>query len=198
MIENLQKVFPENDVSIAYAYCDYKARESQTTDKLLSSLVKQLALQLKDMPLNVQNLYKKRQNGETSLTRAEYLELLWSLAGRSRRCFVIVDALDENLVHGDEDQLLEANILDELQTLQLRDPKCRAFSMFLTSRLNDTIKQQLSGSLHHELRAANDDVELYVRSRIANKTFRFVEAVNKNPRLGDNIVTTVVEKAQGM
>lgn len=198
VIENLQRVFPEDDVSILYVYCDYKARESQTTETLLSSLVKQLALQLKDMPHVVKDLYTKHGNGQSSPTRAEYLELFGGLGSGFRRYFVVIDALDENLVHGDEDKMLEANIADELQTLQSRDPEGRAFSMFLTSRPLISTNRYLSKSLHCEIRAADLDVQLYVRSRILNENFRFAKDIQKKTDLENDIVAMVVQKAQGM
>ena len=192
-------MFPDEDVSIAYIFCDYQDRQKQTTLNLFSSLLKQTILQLKELPSEIREIYVKHNNGQRPLALEDCIRLLLSVTNRFRRSFILVDALDENFINNDEENPLQISLLDELQKLQRAGNNGRGYSMFFTSRQNNSIKQRLSQYTHHEIRAAMEDIESYARSRIRNNDkFRFAEKVRNDASLEETILMGLVEKAQDM
>ena len=199
IIRNLQQVFTEEDVSISYVYCDYKDRKNQTTVNLISSLVKQLVLQHRDMPKEVIDLYTKSRNGQSSLSLEDYSRLLLSFSNHFRRSFILVDALDEHFVNNDEETAMQLTLLDELLNLQQQGHSSGGYTLFFTSREIGVIQRRLAGGVRLDIRAASSDIESYVRARICDHTkFALAEKVRDDASLVSIVVSKLVEKAQGM
>lgn len=199
VIENLQQMFVGEDVSISFAYCDYKDRTNQTTVNLISSLVKQIVAQQKDMPVEVVKLYSAHGQGQKSLSLGNQLCLLSSFPNSFRRSFILIDALDEHFTNEDEENGLQLILLEELLKLQKQGSCFKGYTLFFTSRENYVIQEHLTGAVRLDIRAADSDIESYVRSRIANPShFRFVDKIMGDAELANTIVDTLTEKAQGM
>lgn len=189
-------MFIGEDISISFAYCDYKDRTNQTTVNLISSLVKQIVSQLKNMPVEVVNLYKQ---GQSSLSLQSHLSLLSSFPNSFRRCFILIDALDENFTNEDEEDVLQLPLLEELLKLRKQGSASNGYTLYFTSRENHVIQEQLTGSARLDIRAVDSDIESYVRSRIADPSqFRFAEKIKGDAELANMIVNRLTEKAQGM
>ena len=199
VIESLQQMFVGEDVSISFAYCDYKDRTNQTTVNLISSLVKQIVSQQKDMPAEVVNLYSAHGHGQSSLSLENHLSLLSSFPNSFRRSFILIDALDEHFTNEDEENVLQLPLLQELLKLQKHWSASKGYTLFFTSRENHVIREQLAGSGRLDIRAADADIESYIRSRIANPSqFRFANKIQEDAKLANSIVERLIEKAQGM
>ena len=199
VIDHLQQWFSKNDVSISYIYCDYKDRKTQTVVNLISSLVKQMLSQRKDMPQEVKDLYAKHKNGQGSLSPEEHHELLASLPIYFQRSFVVVDALDEHISSDDEDDLTQMTILDTLLNHQHRWNGSKGYTLLFTSRHIGSIQEKLAKCARIEISATDSDIELYLRSRIRQSSkSRFPVKVRDDTTFIDQIVSTLVEKAQGM
>ena len=194
VVESLQTMFADGDVSVVYIYCDHKDR--QTTLSLLSSLTKQQALQHKELPQELRKLYG---NGQHSLSLGECTSLISSFSTHFRKAFILIDALDEHFINDDEDDVFYLKLLDELLTLQSPNQNGTGYRLFITSRENPTIGEKLRDSVRIEIHAVDADVEAYTRARILNeRRFRFTSVLQSRPELGERIVTTLVRKAEGM
>ena len=192
-------MFSGENVSICFAYCDYKDRANQTTINLISSLVKQMVLQHKNMPEEVVKRYSAHELDQSSLSLAEYLELLSSFPDSFQRSFILIDALDEIFTNEDEEDVLQFPLLEELLKLQKQRSATNGYTLFFTSRENHVIQEQLAGTRRFDITAADSDIESYIRSRIANSSqFRFANKIQKDTELADTIVERLIEKAQGM
>ena len=192
-------MFVGEDVSISFAYCDYKDRTNQTTVNLISSLVKQIVSQQKDMPVEVVKLYSTHGHGQRSLSLENLLTLLSSFSSSFRRSFILIDALDEHFTNEDEENALRLTLLDELLELQKQESGFKGYTLFFTSRENSVIQKQLAGSVRLNIRAKDPDIESYVRSRIANPSqFSFAKKIREDAELADTIVNRLIGKAQGM
>lgn len=133
-------MFTNPDVSVAYICFDYKDRKHQTNISLLSSLVKQVALQLQEMPAEVKELYARHERGQSSVTSEESINLLLSLSKSFRRSFILVDALDQNLLDYNGKTTWGSSLLSALLRMQGQSSGGRAYSMFLTSRMSNILK----------------------------------------------------------
>ena len=199
VIQHLQQVFPEEDVSISYIYCDYKDRKNQTTVNLISSLVKQITSQQKDMPREVINLYAKHKNGQSSLSLDDYSKLLSTFSNHFRRSFILVDALDEHVINDEEESVMQLTLLDILLNLQQQRNSSEGYTLLFTSRENGLIQERLVGCARLDIRAADSDIEVYLRSRIYDPTkFRFAKKVQDDANLANLMISRLVENAKGM
>ena len=199
VIENLQQMFGGEDVSISFAYCDYKDRTNQTTVKLISSLVKQIVSQQKDMPVEVVNLYSAHGHGQKLLSLGNQLSLLSCFPNSFRRSFILIDALDEHFANEDEEKSLQLTLLDELLKLQKQGSGFNGYTLFFTSRESPVIQEHLAGFVRLNIRAADSDIESYIHSRITNPShFRFADKIMGDAELANAIVDKLTENAQGM
>lgn len=199
VVNDLQSSSPGDDVCVAYVYCDYNDQKNQTTLNLLSSISKQFALQHKQLPEQLKELYVKHENGQSSPSMEDYINLLKTLSNGFRRSFIVVDALDELSNIEDGRPVCQIDIVKHLYKLQ-RDTTSKAgCSLFLTSRENVQIKNQLADCRRLDIYAAESDIRLYIEDQIFDShKFKFAKDVIKNPELGKRIISMVVGKAKGM
>ena len=185
-------------MSISYIYCDYKDRKTQTVVNLLSSLVKQIVLQQADLPREVKDLFAAHNDGQSPMSLDVYSKLLASLSSYFRRSFIVVDALDELMINDDAMELMQMNLLDVLLNVQHTWNCPGGYTLLFTSRNIGLIQEKLAKYARIEISAANSDIELYLRSRIdGSSKFRFLMKA-RDDAIFKEIVTTLVEKAQGM
>lgn len=196
VIDGLQKMFANDNVCIAYIYCEYKDHLRQTTAKLLASLVKQQILQLKELPKELIDYNDRKQE---SLTVTDCIRLLSLFSAHFRRVFVLIDALDEHLTNDDEGNVLELGLLNALLVLQKQPTEGTGVSLFITSRKIPVIEETLQEALHIDISAVEGDVAAYIRARIRDDNkFQFARSVRQDPKLCDTIVDTIVDKSRGM
>lgn len=114
-----------------------------------------------------------------------------------RRTFIVIDALDEHLISEEDDCSPQIPLLYELMNIQHKEPsRC---TIFVTSREIPSIQDQLHDRVRLDIRANNEDIRLFVRSRIDDGSkFRLAKEVQTSPNLAEQIVQKLVEKAQGM
>ena len=184
-MDHLTQSFEHTDVGIAYIYCNYKEKSGQSTVNLISSLLQQLVESRSAIPDEIKRLYRHHQKKGTRLAIDECSQLLRSEVRRFSTVYFIIDALDECLE--ERRQIL----LDELR--KLRD----YVKLLVTSRHIPTIERYFEPEKHLEIRASDEDIQNYLRFRIANST-RLERHVTKYPNLLEEIIAKIVEKAHGM
>ncbi|EPE25142.1 Ankyrin repeat-containing protein [Glarea lozoyensis ATCC 20868] len=191
-IENLKTSFAYDDVAIAYVYCDYKNQFEQNAETLLASLVRQVTIQSKEVPECALKAYRKHANGANPASLATYAELLSQLVPTFRRCFLVVDALDEYVA---SDETPGSNkFLDELIKIAKCEPSCR---ILITSREDSLSLFNYVESTKIEITAKSEDVRRYVDARIRDSRFPFSKQVNKDPSFATAIIETLAERAHG-
>ncbi|KAF4987864.1 hypothetical protein FDECE_15273 [Fusarium decemcellulare] len=167
VIDELSRLHQDN-IGIAYIYCNFRRQDDQRIDKMLASLLKQLAEQQPSLPEVVNDLYDRHKPKTYP------------------RVYFVVDALDECQESEDRRKLLE-----ELFALQ---ENCAA-NLFMTSRSIPGIQQYFSDSfMELEIRAAEEDVRRYLDSRVDS----LPRVVQGNPKLREDIITEVVRAVNGM
>lgn len=180
-----------------YLYCDYKDKYNQTDRNLLASLAKQSILrqlQQADLPPETKDLYTRFRHGQT-LSLQDCVALLKSSMNHFSRNFIVIDALDEHLTSHEYEYDGRISLLRCLYELQQEMPgRC---TMLITSREMDSFPNELYDLKRLDIRAKDEDIQAYVTSCIHND-FPFARSVTANPDLADEIVKSVVEKAQGM
>lgn len=86
--------------AVIYFYCDFKESSKQTTAGLLGSLIAQLIQKKTEIPEDVENLYRRSDNGEKPPEVPLLGECLHSVIRGFSKVVVIIDALDECVERG--------------------------------------------------------------------------------------------------
>lgn len=182
-------------------YCDYKDRRNQTTVNLISSLVKQLIIQQNDMPSDIRESYLRHGHGNSAPSLDEYSELLQSTLKLFTKSFIIVDALDEHIELSEDasNSARTIEFLTRVRDVQQRLDAGKSCRLFITSRENRLIEDQLTDCTRIDIRATDSDIRQYLKSRILDtNTFHLAEKLRAGDSLASTILDNLVEKAHGM
>ncbi|KAF4983537.1 hypothetical protein FZEAL_1072 [Fusarium zealandicum] len=187
VIEELTNEFQENpDVGVAYVYFNYRQQETQTCDRILASLLRQLVAGRSTLPDKVQDLYDVHKRNRTALSSSEVSQNLRSVLALYGRVFIVLDALDECSANdGSRDDILSG--LFELQTTSSANFLC-------TSRHIPEIETLFSKEHSVEVRAQDQDVRKYLDSQLR----RLPGFVRRDPGLQDRVKDEIVKAVDGM
>lgn len=187
MIDYLKHKINEQEIGIAFIYCNYREREKQTTVNLVASLLKQLIQTKLVIPSKLCSLYKQHIRRKSRPTLVECSELLYLELAACSRAFIIVDALDEC----DETRGTRSDLISQL----LRLPS--STSLMITSRDVPSIQLELSRFCRLEIRASDADVKTYLEGHIEREE-RLKRHVQADPALRNTILDTIVKKVEGV
>ncbi|KAK2593679.1 hypothetical protein QQS21_008622 [Conoideocrella luteorostrata] len=176
----------DSETGLAFIYCNFQRQEEQNLNRLLASVLKQLAKRRPSLPESVKVLYNQHETGQTRPSLDEIIGLLQSVAAMYSRVFVIVDALDECQASGN----CRKKFLTELFDLQKR----HGTNIFATSRFIPDIMEQFKARVSLEIRASTNDVTRYLECHIKE----LPSVVQKDQQLQDEITTGISEVVDGM
>ncbi|KAK3366110.1 hypothetical protein B0T24DRAFT_560333 [Lasiosphaeria ovina] len=174
----------DGEVAWVYYYCYFGHSQDETTP-FLRWVIGQLCRQSRYVPSALYAMYRRG----TELSLAELLNILESIISRFSRVSILVDALDESA--SPRDDLLK--VLRDLLT----DPRFRRIQVIASSREYLDIEKamdSLSISIPMDNSLVEDDIRLYVNSRLASNT-----KFHRWPRdLLAEVEDTLAKKARGM
>ena len=179
IIDSLESISSQEEIGVAYIFCNYKEGGNQTARSLMSSLLQQLLQKVSVIPDAVIDLYQK----STQPSLQEVSNCLKLTIKGFRTVFIVIDALDECLIETRE------ALLNEIQGLQ---PEIQ---LLVTSRPN--IKLEIEELEKLDIQASVHDIKRYVKARIQNAT-RLRNHIQADPSLHEVIVETITKKSQGM
>lgn len=187
IINHLRQGRPEGSkglIGITYIYLKHDDTD-QTIENVLSSLLKQLLQDSKDILPDLLSLYERHRDRNTSPKTDEIFQALSTMIKSHEEVFCIIDALDEC----NED--LRWELVDRLEALG------RKFRILITSRYLDSIAEELEVFKRFEIRANRADIELFIDYQIRrNRNLRKI--VEKSPSLRDDIKKGVFNAAENM
>lgn len=186
-MDHLQKSFNDNNVAIAWVYCNYKEKSQQTLGNLIGSLLKQLVQRHSSVRSHFKDLYEKHRNQGTRPKHDEVAHALRSVIGSYSKTFIVVDALDECT----EESGIRSDLLKQLRSLPGN------VNLMITSRYLSAIEREFEGDMRLDIHATREDVARYVNGRIPQE-HRLLRHVEADPTLQDAIVDTIVNNAKGM
>jgi ankyrin repeat protein len=157
----LTKHETSNTSLLAYYFFVFTAREGNATTQFVRSILAQIALQTKHLPMAFQNLFAKHHEGIQQPTNKALVDALRATLDEIGELFLIIDALDECTSR--------AGLLRILQ--KLLDWKIPNLHLMLTSRkekdiedvLRDMPQIAVQGKEHHQ------DIRLFVEQRIESE-----------------------------
>jgi len=187
VVEQLATRFKEDkSIGIAYLYCNFRSKDTQKINDLLSSLLRQLTEGQPSMPRKIKDLYELHKTQRTRPSVDEIGKALQLVATLYSRIFICVDALDECQVT----DLCSKKLTSELFSLQAA---CGA-NLFVTSRFMPDIKSRFKGSISLEIRASENDVRKYLDGNIS-KLPKFIQ---RNLDLLEVVKSEIIKAVDGM
>jgi hypothetical protein len=175
------------DVGFAFIYFNFRRQDDQTTENMLSSLMKQLAWSLYPLPDEICTLFRQHKpKGVTRPSLTEILNCLEAVVGRYKRVYVVVDALDE---YQSTD-----NSRDDFLSALLALLHSQGINIFATSRPIPEVTNVFVDFPSVRIAATNEDVQKYLASNLA----RLPAFVRKSKELQDDITAKIVEAVGGM
>lgn len=148
----------DRSVGIAYVYCDFRRQSEQSVEDLIASLLKQLSQCRPSLPDVVRSLYDRHSHRRTRPEFDEISTTFRFVAAMYSRVFIIIDALDECQTSNH----CQTRFLTESLNFQTT---C-GVNIFATSRFIPHITQRFNDCMKLEIRAQDQDVQSYLRSRI--------------------------------
>jgi predicted ATPase len=176
----------QNDpgIGIAYLYCNFRRKDEQKAQDLLTSLLKQLSQERSSLPDSVKFLYDKHKEKRTRPALGEISRTLQSVASMFSKVVIIVDALDECQVSDG----CRTTFLMEILSLQTKT----GANLFTTSRFIPEITESFRDSIKLEIRAHDEDVRQYLDGRISQSRQKLLQTYRKE------IETEITKSVNGM
>jgi ankyrin repeat domain-containing protein 50 len=168
-----------------YIYCGYKAQ--YTVLQLLEALLKQLAF--RRLTSDSMDLLQKEYMGRGCRPSLNTLTaVLKAEIETYTHVFIVVDALDECFP-----EHVQVDLLETIQSLIIT-PHAK---LLVTSRHIPSIKSAIHADIILEVTAMETDVRSHAKARIYNNN-TLKRLITKAPSIEEKVISTVVEKAQGM
>ncbi|OGM41499.1 hypothetical protein ABOM_008920 [Aspergillus bombycis] len=185
VIDELHKRYG-NDIEIGIVFIYFKFKDEWTMDRLLSTLLKQLAQRQQSIPNDLKDLYNNHHKHGTRPPPEEISRCLHAIASSYKKLFVVIDALDEC------QSAIESrdSILPTIFNLQAQSHA----SLLATSRPIPEVSDQFKGVPTLEIRARSKDVQRYLRDNLG----RLPRFVSRDAGLQNEIVTEIAEAVDGM
>ena len=157
VIDRLREDFDNEKAVVAHVYFDYRDREHQSIEQVVSLLLKQAAAATQDLPQSVVDLYQRMQSQERYPYLQDLKQTLFKLCQKYGRVFIIIDALDEY------NSRKRKHFLDFI--FGLRDLSC--VSIMVTSRgYPNDIKEAFGASPQIIIGANEDDLRKFLVQEI--------------------------------
>ncbi|KAI0887892.1 uncharacterized protein GGS22DRAFT_197834 [Annulohypoxylon maeteangense] len=186
VVDELSRRFEnDNDIGVAYIFCNFRQHDDQQAEDLLANLLKQLQ-QFRPLPPSMKAFYQRYKNMNRKPCLNEISDALRSVMTTYRRVFIIIDALDECQSSDRSEEKFLAEVL------KLKNNGTA--NVFVTSRLIPKIAAKFEGAISLEIRASDDDVGRYIDGQIT----RLPGFVVRHDELRKEIKAGIVESVQGM
>ena len=187
VVDHLWNTIRNDDIGVAYAYCDYRKYEEQTSNNLVASLLNQLLRQQsKPISDDVNKLYLQHDRQGTRPSQVELFSLLRAETANFSRIFIVIDALDEC----SNDDRTRRSLLERIRTLQ----KSTSVNVMVTSRPLPDITEEFERAMTLEIRASEPDIRTYLKEQMS----RLPRCVLKDSRLQARIVDEISGAVDGM
>ena len=188
VITYLDNLVSRKDTIIVYYFCDYKDPKTQSTRKVIETLLADICRQSDKALTFMADLSRRYREVRSSCSFADLFEAFLKCLAMESRTYVVVDALDEC---SDRVELV-ARLVRAASTVP-------SLSLLMTSREEHDIQESMEGLPHLSLGASDmaDDIETYVTSEL-RRLLDSKKMKLRDASLAERIRTTLTSKADGM
>lgn len=172
----------DNQIGIAYIYCQFSRHKEQTPEYLMSSILRQLLEQQKTIPVKTRSLYMSNA-GKHSLAPDEVSDLLHTVLSLFNKSILIVDALDE--LSSSTRNGLVSDILAIKQKFNV--------NVYATSRYTKDVAQEIPNATQVNIRAREEDLRCSLAIILERGSL-----LRKRPDLQQQALSKILRVADGM
>ena len=186
VIDRLCDQTKEEDLAVAWSYCDYSIQQEQTVVNIMGAIVKQLVGR-DGIPKDIREAFREAKKVGGRPLLVDLMRMLRIAIARLPQVFICIDALDECLPK-DIPKLLES-----LRDIVRESPTTK---IFLTGRphVGDAIHRYFTKAVTIPISPNEGDIRNYVETRLDND--EVPEAMDN--RLRAEIVRIIVDKMSNM
>ena len=186
MIDHLikQQNIDGHGFGVGYIYFEFQEQKQQTSLAVITSLVKQLLLEIPQtiFPEDIRAKYEEKKSQRPSMD--DLTHMLLSMPSHFKRVFVVCDALDEMDRCDQRDHLLPL-------FHRLKDS---GIALFLTTRPHPAdVQESFRDEPIIELVPKTHDIRLYIQRRL-----QYHQVFKQDPSLYNQAVSKIVDSAAGM
>lgn len=180
------------DSVVLYFYFDFNDGEKQSHEKMIRSLIIQIASQRASTSQTLESLYSSCAHGKRQPTYDALQDTLHRMMKGLADTYIVVDALDECLKRH---ELLAS--MEEFASW-----KDANLHILITSRREEDIEGWMESimtdqeRIHIQSRLVDNDIRAYVHDRL--RTDRSLRRWQQQPKIQQEIEDTLMEKADGM
>lgn len=170
-----------DQAAVAFLYFRYDLRDTQSTEKLLGSLIKQLVVQCVKTPESIEQEFEPFSKERRPQSKQDMLKA----AVDCFSCvYFVIDALDESRMLLTKDDLIPT----------IRALKKTQIKLFVTSRFIPEIQAQFTDNQSIEITASDADIESYTMDRMSE----LPRCVQGSLVLQAEIIQAIATSTQGM
>jgi len=186
VIDRLLRSRHEAKRPVVFIYCNYKLQSEQSVKHMISTLLRQVVDIQGEVPTIVQDFYTAHVSRGTTPSTRELEAILGDALKGLLGLTVLIDALDECETR---------SCRDFLSSIKSLHKQCKV-RLLATSRFLPDIQSHptLLGNPILEVRASDQDLDKYVRSRVCE----FRSPVASKPDLLDTLVSNMINTTGGM
>ncbi|CAG8961467.1 hypothetical protein HYFRA_00013919 [Hymenoscyphus fraxineus] len=177
----------QENVGVAFLYCNYAERGTQTLEQLVGSIARQLFEGCLRLPLSVIEKHQSTFSRIRRQTKVDVLSEMISIALESfEKVHVIVDALDEC------DSAIRVDLVKTIRRMVGR------VHLFCSSRyMIEDISVYFMNALTIRVKGSDEDIRIYLRAQINTKS-NLLRLCKQHQGLTERIVEAVTKKTDGM
>jgi Cdc6-like AAA superfamily ATPase len=186
VIDHLLRSQHVADEPVTFIYCNYQRQSEQSAKHMLSSILRQIIDIQPGVPKLVQDFYTSHTTKRTTPSLDEIKQVIEAVSKDLQGLTIIVDALDECETRTRQELLSAVGTLRRQYELRL----------LATSRPLPLVQSHPTflGKATLEVKASDEDLEKYIRSRASELHFR----VMSKPDLLEDLVTSTIRATGGM
>lgn len=178
----LERYNNDNQIGVAYIYCQFSRHKEQTPEYLMSSILRQLLEQQNTIPNKIRSLYMSNA-GKHSLAPDEVFDLLDTVMSLSKKSILVIDALDE----------LRSSSRNGLVSYILAIQRKSNVNVYVTSRHTKDIAQEIPNATQVSIRTQEDDLRCSLAIILERGTL-----LRKRPDLQKQALSKILRVADGM
>ncbi|KAH0257544.1 hypothetical protein KCU91_g16316, partial [Aureobasidium melanogenum] len=178
----LERYNNDNQMGVAYIYCQFSRHKEQTPEYLMSSILRQLLERQNTIPNKIRSLYMSNA-GKHSLAPDEVSDLLYAVLSSLKKSILVIDALDE----------LRSSTRNGFMSQVLAIQQKSNVNVYVTSRYTKDIAQEIPNATQVSIRAREDDL----RCSLAIILERGV-LLRKRPDLQKQALSKILRVADGI
>ena len=180
MIDNLCDQAEENDLAVAWLYCDFLTHKEQSATDMLGAILRQL-VSVREIPEDIRQRFRKRYP-DRGLRLSDMVGMLKSAISLLRQVYICIDALDESTLNSRQE------LLGSLRDIVRESPSTRVLFTG-RSHVADEVKKYFAEAILLPVSPTENDIRIYLGVRLD----RDPEPTAMDNRLRRDIIRIILE-----